>query len=53
VTEVQVGEVHGASVEILGGLEPGAVVVGQGAILLKPVLQEALRDLPPSARGES
>ncbi len=42
-TEVGVGELHGTRVEILRGLEAGAEVVGDGAILLKPVLQEALR----------
>jgi len=42
-TEVQVGEAEGELVEILGGLEAEEQVLGQGAILLKPLLLEALR----------
>jgi multidrug efflux pump subunit AcrA (membrane-fusion protein) len=41
IAEVQVGELHGDSVEILGGIDPGDQVVGQGAILLKPLVVEA------------
>jgi RND family efflux transporter MFP subunit len=42
VTEVQVGEASGASVEILSGLNPGDTIVGAGAILLKPLVVQAL-----------
>jgi hypothetical protein len=42
VTEVQVGELHGTDVEVLSGLKQGDRVLGQGAILLKPMVVEAL-----------
>jgi RND family efflux transporter MFP subunit len=42
VTEVQVGEASGANVEILSGLTPGDTIVGAGAILLKPLVVQAL-----------
>lgn len=42
-TEVQVGEAHGPSVEVLSGLTPGESIVGDGAILLKPVVVQALQ----------
>ncbi|MDB5385294.1 MAG: efflux transporter, family, subunit [Planctomycetaceae bacterium] len=37
-TEVQVGEPRNGEVEILDGLKPGDVVMGKGAILLKPMI---------------
>lgn len=42
VTEIQVGERSGARVEILGGLKHGQRIVGNGAILLKPLVVQAL-----------
>jgi len=47
VTEVQVGEARATDVEILSGLAPGDTIVGSGAILLKPLVVEALQ--PPSS----
>ncbi len=46
VTEVKVGELHDAGVEIVGGLGPGNQIAGQGVILLKPYIIEALRARP-------
>lgn len=43
VTEVQVGEANGPNVEALGGLRPGDRIVGNGAILLKPLIAKALQ----------
>jgi len=43
VTEVQVGEAHGTSVEILSGLAPGDTLITSGAILLKPLLVQSLQ----------
>jgi len=43
VTEVQVGETTGTSVEIISGLAPGATIIGSGAILLKPLVVRALQ----------
>ncbi len=43
VTEVQVGELHEPGLEIVGGLRPGDQVAGQGAILLKPYIIQALQ----------
>jgi membrane fusion protein, heavy metal efflux system len=42
VTEVQVGELHDSGMEILAGLHAGQQIAGQGAILLKPLIIEAL-----------
>jgi membrane fusion protein, heavy metal efflux system len=42
VTEVQVGERAGDSVEILGGVKGGQRIIGNGAILLKPLVVQAL-----------
>ena len=42
VTEVQVGERSGDSVEILGGVKAGQRIIGNGAILLKPLVVQAL-----------
>lgn len=42
VTEVQVGERAGESIEILGGLTGGEPMVGVGAILLKPLVVQSL-----------
>ncbi len=43
VTEVQVGERAGERVEILDGLADGQRLIGNGAILLKPLVVQALR----------
>ena len=43
VTEVQIGESRGAEVEVLSGLKAGQRVLGQGAILLKPVVMRCLQ----------
>ena len=43
VTDVQVGELHKTSVEVLGGLHAGDKIAGQGVILLKPCIIEALQ----------
>ncbi len=42
VTEVKVGEQDGTRVEILDGLQGGERVIGSGAILLKPVVAQAV-----------
>jgi multidrug efflux pump subunit AcrA (membrane-fusion protein) len=41
ITPVQVGELHETAVEVLDGLRAGDQVIGQGAILLKPLIVEA------------
>jgi hypothetical protein len=43
VMEVQVGEVHGSRVEILGGVKAADKVLGKGAILLKPFIVQAVQ----------
>jgi multidrug efflux pump subunit AcrA (membrane-fusion protein) len=43
VTAVQIGKLFESGVEIYSGLEEGDQVVGKGAILLKPIIIEALR----------
>jgi len=43
VTAVQIGELRESGVEVHGGLEDGDQVIGRGAILLKPLIVEALR----------
>ena len=43
VTEVQVGELHNAAVEVLGGLRAGDKIASQGVILLKPCIIESLQ----------
>jgi membrane fusion protein, heavy metal efflux system len=43
VTEVTVGEINGTSVEILAGLQGGERVIGNGAILLKPFVIQAVQ----------
>jgi multidrug efflux pump subunit AcrA (membrane-fusion protein) len=43
VTEVQVGELHKTGVEIVVGLHAGNQVAGQGAILLKPFIVQAVQ----------
>ena len=41
VTPVEVGEVREGRIEVLKGLTAGSRVIGQGAILLKPVIAKA------------
>ncbi len=43
VTDVQVGELHKTAVEVLGGLHAGDQIAGQGVILLKPCIVDALQ----------
>ena len=43
VTDVQVGELHEAAVEVLSGLRAGDKIAGKGVILLKPCIIEALQ----------
>ena len=45
VTDVQLGELHKTSVEVLSGLSAGDKIAGQGVILLKPCIIEALQSL--------
>jgi len=42
VTEVQVGELHEQGMEVMAGLSAGDQIAGQGAILLKPFIIQAL-----------
>ncbi len=42
-TEVQTGEPRGHEVEILHGLTAGERVMGEGAILLKPVIVRSIQ----------
>jgi len=44
VTEVRVGEMYGRRVEALHGLTAGDRVIGDGAILLKPFIVDALEE---------
>jgi hypothetical protein len=54
ITEVQVGELHDAAFEILTGLRAGDHVAGRGAILLKPVIVQALQArIPPRSTHPS
>ncbi len=53
VTEVQVGELHDGSVEILGGLRAADQVAAQGVILLKPYMIQALQTHGPAREGRS
>ncbi|MGA2621709.1 MAG: efflux RND transporter periplasmic adaptor subunit, partial [Thermoguttaceae bacterium] len=43
IVEVQVGELRGTDVEVRSGLKAGDRVLGQGAILLKPVVVRCLQ----------
>jgi hypothetical protein len=47
ITEVEVGELRGTNIELLGGLKAGDRVLGRGAILLKPVIVHALQSQAP------
>ena len=43
VAEVRTGEMSAARIEILRGLQAGEQVIGAGAILLKPLVVEAVQ----------
>lgn len=43
IREVALGETRGTEIEVLTGVKAGDEVLGAGAILLKPVVDEALR----------
>src|SRR5262249_42326022 len=43
ITQVRTGELRGDQVEVLSGVKSGERVVGRGAILLKPVVVQALQ----------
>jgi membrane fusion protein, heavy metal efflux system len=49
ITEVKVGELRGTRVEILEGLKPGNQVIGSGAILLKPLIVQAVQSSPKTS----
>src|SRR5262249_9871191 len=51
ITEVQTGELRGTNVEVLGGLKAGDRVLGQGAILLKPLAVRVLQPSDSAATG--
>lgn len=51
VTKVRVGERAGEQVEILDGLQDGQRLIGNGAILLKPLVVEALLKAKESPAG--
>jgi hypothetical protein len=52
IVEVQIGELRGSEVEVLSGLKAGDRVLGQGAILLKPVVVRCLQSVEsPSKEG--
>ena len=53
ITKVTVGEQDGSRVEILSGLQGGEQVIGNGAILLKPVVVEAVQNEPVGLQERS
>ncbi len=53
ITEVQVGENIEDHVEILKGLQGGEEIIGNGAILLKPMLVQALQNEATDSGGKS
>ena len=52
VTPVKVGETRGTLVEILSGVEAGDRVLGNGAILLKPLVVRSLQQENSGSRAE-
>ena len=52
ITEVQIGELQGSDVEVLSGVKAGERVLGQGAILLKPVVVRCLQPVDSASKGE-
>jgi cobalt-zinc-cadmium efflux system membrane fusion protein len=53
ITEVDVGESHDDRVEILKGLKGGERIIGNGAILLKPMLVQALQNEEAGNKNQS
>ena len=51
IVEVQIGELRGTDVEVLSGLKAGDRVLGQGAILLKPVVVRCLQSADSPSNG--
>jgi hypothetical protein len=51
IIEVQIGELRGTDVEVLSGLKAGDRVLGQGAILLKPVVVRCLQSADSPSKG--
>jgi multidrug efflux pump subunit AcrA (membrane-fusion protein) len=49
ITELQTGDLRGANVEVLAGLQSGDRVLGQGAILLKPAVAGAIQAPAPGS----
>lgn len=50
LTRIEVGDAERRQIEVLSGLEPGAEVITQNTILLKPVVAGMLRDSRSGAR---
>ena len=50
-SEVQIGELRGTDVEVLSGLKAGDRVLGQGAILLKPIVVRCLQSVDSPSKG--
>ena len=50
VVEVKVGESHEEAYEVLEGLQPGARILGDGAVLLKPLVVKALKTATTEAK---
>ena len=51
IIEVQIGDLRGTDVEVLSGLKAGDRVLGQGAILLKPVVVQCLQSTGAASQG--
>jgi hypothetical protein len=51
IVAVQIGELRGTDVEVLSGLNAGDRVLGQGAILLKPVVVHCLQSVDSPPKG--
>lgn len=51
IVEVQIGELRGTDVEALSGVKAGDRVLGQGAILLKPVVVRCLQSVDAPSQG--
>ena len=51
ITEVQTGELRGSDVEVLSGVKAGDRVLGQGAILLKPVVVRCLQSVDSPSKA--
>jgi hypothetical protein len=51
IIEVQIGELRGTDIEVLSGLKAGDRVLGQGAILLKPVVVRCLQSVDSPSKA--